>query len=124
MNILEQLAALGALLADLGVKLEESQKALDEATKAAYDKGFADGVKSVVVEPSDKIFSQEEADALVAEAVLPLEKKIKELEVVIAGIDKLVADKLADFKAELLAKYNDLQVAETAAEVGFGDLLK
>lgn len=89
----------------------------------AYQKGFTDGVASVVI-PVDKIYSEEELQAKIAEAVAPLQKKIEELEAVVAGVDQKIADGVALFKAELLAKYEELQVAETAAEVGFAELLK
>ena len=125
MDILAQLAALAALIGDLKGKLEDTQKALDEATKAAYDKGFAAGVASVIVPPpSDKIFSQKEADDLVAAAVEPLQKKVAELEALVAGIDQKVADGVALVKADLLAKYKELEVAAQALETGFEDLLK
>lgn len=115
------LQTLLASLAALQQEVVDAQALVDQA----YQKGFADGVASVVVPPaSDKIYSEEELQAKVAEAVAPLQKKIEELEVVVAGVDQKIADALAAFKAELLAKYNEFQVAETAAEVGFADLLK
>ena len=121
LDILTQLAVLGALLNELGVKLADSQKALDEATKAAYDKGFADGSKIVIVEPSDKIFSQKEADLLVLKAVEPLEKKIADLELLVAGIDGKIEDALVAFKADLLLKVAEIDAIEDKA---LAELLK
>lgn len=124
MDILAQLQALVGLITELQAKLVDAESALAESVKAAYDMGFTDGVASVPPVVSEKIYTQEELDAKIQEALLPLQTKVEELEVVVAGLDQKVADGVAMVKAELLAKYNELQVAETASEVGFADLLK
>jgi len=124
MDILAQLQALVGLINELQAKLVDAEAALNESVKVAYDKGFADGVASVPPVVSEKIYTQEELDAKIQEALLPLQAKVAELEVVVSGIDQKIADGVAMVKSELLIKYNELQVAETAAEVGFADLLK
>lgn len=124
MDILAQLQALVSLINELQAKLVDAEAAVAESAKVAYDKGFADGVASVPPPVSDKIFSQAEVDQMLADAVLPLQKKIEDLELVVAGVDQKIAEGVALVKADLLAKYNELQVAETASEVGFAELLK
>lgn len=115
MDILAQFSALLALLPELQAKLADAEATLAAASKLAYDKGFADGVASVVVTPGDKIFSQAEADAMVATAVEPLQKKIEKLELVVVGIDGKIAEALMVFKADLLLKVKEVDAIEDAA---------
>jgi hypothetical protein len=113
---MSKIAEILVLIADLQAKLADVDAFVAAEKQASYDKGFADGVASVVVPPpSDKLYSQEELDAKIQEAVLPLQAKIAELEVVVAGIDQLVADKMAAFKAELLVKIQELDALEDSA---------
>lgn len=60
-----------------------------------YDKGFADGSAS----GNGKVYSEDEKNALVAQAI-------------------------AQVKADLMAAYAAAQVAETQAETGFVELLR
>ena len=110
----------------LQAKLVDAQASLDEAVKKAYDEGFAAGVASVPV--NDKVYSQAEVDAKIAEAVQALNEKVLMLEdqvkMLQEGQDKAVAEALAAFKADLKAKYEEQQVAETASETGFAEFLK
>lgn len=125
MDILAQLQAIVSLINELQAKLVDAEAALSESAKIAYDKGFADGAASVVVTPpTDKLYSEEELQTKIKEALFPLEEKITSLEAEIALLPQKIEEGVAAFKAELLAKYNELQVAETAAEVGFAELLK
>jgi hypothetical protein len=113
---MSKIAEILVLIADLQAKLADVDAFVALEKQASYDKGFADGVASVVVPPpSDKLYSQEELDAKIQEAVLPLQAKIAELEVVVAGIDQLVADKLAAFKADLLEKVKSIDAIEDAS---------
>lgn len=126
---LSKIAEILVLIADLQAKLADVEVFVAAEKQLSYEKGFADGVASVpVVPPSDKLYSQEELDAKLAEALLPLNDKIVELEKKIEeltlAVDAAKVEAVALFKAELAAKYEELQVAETAAEVGFGELLK
>jgi len=119
MDFIAQLQALLALVAQIQSENVDLSAKIEEAKKAAYDQGFADGVASVPVVPDDKIFSQAEADALVLAAVEPLQKKIVELEEKVGGMDQLIADKVAElqsaFKADLLAKLKAVDAAEDEA---------
>lgn len=124
MGILEQLVALMASLNALQTQLADAQVALEVATKEAYDKGFVDGVASVPVIVADKIYSEEELQVKIQEALLPINEKVAALEIELALVPEKIAAGVALMKAELLAKYEELQVAETAAEVGFAELLK
>ena len=115
MDILAQLQALVSLINELQAKLVDAEAALSESVKTAYDKGFADGVASVPPPVTDKIFSQAEVDAMLAEAVAPLQKKIEDLEAVVASVDQKIADAIIAFKADLLVKVKDIEAIENAA---------
>lgn len=121
MDLVSLLNNLVANIASLQAQLADAQKAADDLAKAKYDEGFAAGVASV--QPSDKIYSQAEVDAI----VLPLNEKIAALELAITDINATIPAKIAEavaaFKAELLAKYEEQQVVETQAETGFKNLL-
>lgn len=124
MDLVALLNSLVASIAALQAQLADAQKAADDLAKVKYDEGFAAGVASVVV--SDKIYSQAELDAKIAEAVAPLNAKIVELDVKVAELSAAVvaeAGKLVAYKAELLAKYEAQQVAESEGETGFKNLL-
>lgn len=77
MDILAQLQALVSLINELQAKLVDAEAALSESAKIAYDKGFADGAASVVVTPpTDKLYSEEELQTKIKEALFPLEEKL------------------------------------------------
>lgn len=109
MDLIQMLNNLIAQISELQAKLVDAQKALDEQVKAAYDKGFADGVNSVQVPPSDKIYSQEDLDNAVKLAVEPLQIKITELEGVVAGFDAKLAEEIMKVKAEIKSKLDALE---------------
>ena len=67
MNILEIFAQLQALVSELQAKIEEQSASLEAEKQASYDEGFAAGAASV---GSDKIYSQAELDAAIAQARL------------------------------------------------------
>lgn len=125
MDIVKLLQDLAATIAALQTQLADAQAAAESIAKEAYDKGFADGVASVPV--SDKIYSQAELDAAVASATEPLHGQIAELQVKVseleASIDQKVGEAVAALKADLLAKYEEQQVAESEGETGFKSLL-
>lgn len=121
MDLVSLLNNLVANIASLQAQLADAQKAADDLAKAKYDEGFAAGVASVG--PGDKIYSQAELDAI----VLPLNEKIAALELTVnelsASIPVKIAEAVAAFKAELLAKYEAAQVVESDVETGFKNLL-
>lgn len=123
MNLLEQLVALVASIGELQQKLADAQAAADELAKAKFDEGFAAGVASVNV-GSDKIYSQVELDAKIAEVVAPLDAKIVELQVKVDEIPSLIESAKIDLKSELLEKFKAAQDAETELEKAFEDILK
>jgi hypothetical protein len=113
MDLLKMLQDLVAKLSELQAQLADVPAALEAAKKLSYDEGFVAGVASVpVVVPGDKIFSQAELDAKIAEVVAPLEKKVSDLELVVAGMDQKVLDAVMAAKADLLAKIKDLELKE------------
>ncbi|MBY0413708.1 MAG: hypothetical protein K2Q18_06065 [Bdellovibrionales bacterium] len=104
-------AALQTLLASLALlqqQVVDAQALVDQA----YQKGFADGVASV---GSDKIYSQAEVEVILEDAIAPLQKKIEDLEFVVAGMDQKIADAIIAFKAELLVKVKEVDAIEDAA---------
>lgn len=123
MNLLEQLVALVASIGELQQKLADAQAAADELAKAKFDEGFAAGVASVNV-GSDKIYSQVDLDAKIAEVVAPLDAKIVELQVKVDEIPSLIESAKIDLKSELLEKFKAAQDAETELEKAFEDILK
>ena len=131
MDVFAAFEQLKAALAELTHKLADTEAAIAEAKKVAYDQGFADGVASVPVPGGDeKIYSQVELDAKIAEAVatseakvVELEAKVAELEAKVGEIDAKVAEALAAFKAELKAKLAEQQASVSESEAAFGSLL-
>lgn len=105
MELLQMLQDLLAKIQELQNKIVDAQNALDIEVKAAYQKGFADGVASVQEQPSDKIYSQEDMDNAIKLSVEPLNARIAELEASMADIDAKIAEavaaKIAEFKAKL-----------------------
>lgn len=128
MDILKLLTDLAATIEALKSQLVDAQAAVDQVAKESYDKGFADGVASVVVPPSDKIYSQAEADALVEAAVAPLKEQVSLLQAQVDGIpaqiEAAVSEAVAKLKADLKAAYDAAQAAEGEAESKFDELLK
>lgn len=139
MNILEIFAQLQALVSELQAKIEEQSASIEAEKQASYDEGFAAGAASV---GSDKIYSQAELDAAIAQAkaeleaqngdlmvqldgvkaqVLSLESQFAELQ---ASVETKVSEAVAAFKADLLAKYEAAQAAESEIEASIADLLK
>lgn len=125
-DLVANVSALQGQIAELQAKLIDAQAELDRVAKESYDKGFADGVASVPV--SDKVFSQAEADALVASAVEPLKKEIEGLKLAVEAAkieaEKSVKDGIAAMKAALKLKYLEMQVVESQLETGFQELLE
>lgn len=69
---------------------------------------------------SDLTAAQAQVDSLTAQ-VADLQGK---LDVINAGLDAQAQEKFVALKADLKAKYDELQVVESQAETGFDDLLK
>jgi chromosome segregation ATPase len=135
MDILALFNAFKEQLQSLQAALQDAQAASEQLAQEQYAKGFADGVASVPPPVNDKIYSQEELDQAVRSALAPVEEQVAAMRVQIEGlgqqilelqnnIDSAKADAVAAFKAELLAKYEEQQVAESQGETGFGDLLR
>lgn len=128
MDIVKLLQDLSATITSLQSALADAQAAAESIAKEAYDKGFADGVASVPPVPTDKIYSQEDLDAAVKAAAEPLQARVAELEAQVAdmpaAIDAKVAEAMAAFKADLLAKYEAQQADESAGESAIREMLK
>jgi len=111
------------LLNELALKLEEvkaqilANEAAFEAAKEAYGKdkyneGFAAGVASMG--QGEKIYTHDEAQTLIAEAVAPLKKQVEELEAkvvelqaIVDGVPAQVKQAVDEFKAWALARVKD-----------------
>lgn len=107
MDLVKLLQDLATTIASLQTQLVDAQAALDAQVKVSYDKGFTDGVASVVLPPaSDKIYSQVELDQALAAAVLPLQEQVNGIP---ALVDQKVVEALAQFKNDLLVKVQDIE---------------
>lgn len=98
------------LLQGLQQQIADAQAAAEKLAKENYDKGFADGVLSVG--NGDKIYSQVEADALIAAAVTPLSEKVAALQVQVDGIPGLISDAVFKAKSDVLAAVLELVKSE------------
>lgn len=122
-NILSLLNSLQASIAGLQSQLSDAQAAVDQVSKEAYDKGFAEGV-AFGSPDSDKIYSQAEFDA----AIAPLQAQVTDLQAQVdaaaAGVEAAVAEKVAAFKADLKSKWEASQASESQSEADFASFLE
>jgi DNA repair exonuclease SbcCD ATPase subunit len=92
MDIFAAFEQLKAALAELTLKLADTESAVTEAKKASYDQGFADGVASVpATGGEDKLYTQAELDAKLAEAVSTSEAKVAELAEKVSALEAQIA---------------------------------
>lgn len=133
MDLLAIFAALQQAIVDLQAKLAEAQAALEVEKKTSFDAGFAAGVASVSP-GNDKVFSQAELEAAVAQAKAELQLVVDGLLAEIAPLKDQLAqipalieagkvEAVLALKAELKAKYEEAQLAEKSAEDAFASLL-
>jgi hypothetical protein len=87
------------LFQELLAKLADARAALEAEKQASYDAGFAAGVQSV--SGNDKVYSQAEFDAKLAEALAPVLAQIESLKVEVAKASELVAKYDAAIQAEI-----------------------
>lgn len=95
-------SAIIAALADLQAKLAD----VSAFAKEQYDKGFADGVASVVVDPEKK-FSQADLDAAVSAAVAPLSEQIAAMQAQLDGVPQMVKDAVLAENARIMQIVKD-----------------
>lgn len=146
MDIIAQIQALLVLVAqiqsenvDLAAALESAKVAafaegktagFEEGKIAGYALGFEDGKNSVPVVPGG--FTQEQVDAMIAEAVDPLKKSLAEKDAEIVALKESIPVEvstqvqiaIAALKADLAAKFAEAQASESSLEGAFADLLK
>lgn len=126
MGILEKvdgvMNSMSEIKSDIGVFGQEMYtKGWDEAMVQAGSAGT-----------SDKIYSEAEMNQIIADekakVVSELQPQIDSLKASVdafpASLEAAKVEAVDGFKAELKAKYDELQVIESQAETGFGDLLK
>lgn len=129
-NFKNTLDALNGQMANLKQRLDDAKLAVDDAVAKAYAEGFSAAKLEGGGEApkSDKLYSQVEAEAMVAAAVEPLKLEVSDLLGKIEALNGAIAPQVeaavAAMKADLLAKYEASQVAESTVETGFKDLLK
>lgn len=139
MDLVALLNGLIANITALQLQLVDSQVAAQALADSKYAEGVSsrdlevEGLKAKIAEleaaiPNGKSYSQEELDAAVAAAVGPLSEQIASLQaqidVVPSVIEMKVSEAVLAFKADLKAKYELQQVAETEGEVGFKAFLE
>lgn len=103
-------------------KLVELLALIESEKQAACDEGYASGMAAS--SGSDKLYSQAELDAKIQDAILPLQEEINILKSQSIDVEAVIFEAKSELKAELLAKYEEQQVAESQAETGFLELLK
>lgn len=145
MDLLTKLQELVVIIAALQEQLGDFPKALEDTKTAAlaegkaigfeegkvagYAIGFEDGKNSV---PVGGGFTQEQVDAMIAEAVEPLKKNLAEKELELAAVkesiptlvNEQVQIAITALKADLFAKFQKAQEEETALEGAYQELLK
>lgn len=133
MELSQQLAALAGLLPEVQQKLADAVAAADalaiakfeelkallkaEFNKMGFDFEFVDGVLTVKfpeTNPNEKLYTQEEADALVQKALEAIQKKVEELQGLVDLMPQKINEAIAAFKAELLVKVKELDANEDA----------
>lgn len=131
MDLVKLLNELVANIAALQSQLADAQASAQALADLKYNEGFEAGKASVVIPEvpvSDKVYSQAELDAKIAEAIMPLQAQITELQAKVDGMSAAIetakVEAVAAFKADLAIKYEAMQVVEAQAETGFAELLK
>jgi len=137
MGLFEQIKSLQE---QLTLVIDASQQIADESFAAGKEEGIKSRDEEVAAlklriseleSSSGKIYSQEEADALVKAAVDPLQSQIDGLKLEVEDLkskiegarqEGMTQGKL-ELKASLKAEYLKQQVAENEGETGFGSLL-
>lgn len=105
---------------------EAQSSQYDIELKAAEDKGFDLGIAQSGVPAGDKIYTEADlqAELAIKQALIDAgSEKIVALEAKIVELENAQDFKVAQFKAQLKSKYEELQVIESQAETGFADLL-
>lgn len=128
MDLVQLLNDLVANIAALQAQLTDAQASAQALADAKYKEGFDAGVASVVPPSTDKIYSQAELDEAIAMALVPVNQQIAGLQAQIdnfqAQLEQEKQAAVVAFKADLLAKYQAAQSAETEIEKSIEDLLK
>lgn len=123
MNLAQILTGLVEQIAALQVQMADAEGAAVQLRKEGFDEGFAAGVASVGVPASDKIFSQTEVDAMLA----PLNEQILLLKAQLDAVPSQIADAVSvartELRAEIKARWESSQAAESSAESDFGSFL-
>lgn len=145
----EQVAKIQEVKTQLEGELAAAKAAgVTEGDAVGYERGYAEGKASVVLPSTgtgELLFTQEDMDRVSQtakdEKTAELQPQIDDLKLQLAAaveetakiqlsLDEVKAAQagavdgaLAAFKAELKAKYDEQQVAETAGETGFAGLL-
>lgn len=98
------IVALKEKCAEVETKLADAAVAADELAKAKFDEGFKAGIESVAA-PTDKVYTQADLDAKIAEALAPVQAELE-----------AVKAELAAVKAEVEAKIDAALAADAEAD--------
>lgn len=131
----EQVEKLALQLTEAQAKVQladELAVVIQAEVKAANELGFEEGLAQAgQAGGSDKIYSDAEVNKFIADAIAPFEAKVAELKAEIIALNAeagkvpaLIEAAKAEFKAELLAKFEAQQAEESSSEVKFAELLK
>ena len=118
MKAQEKLDVMIAQAQDRVIELEALKSTIAAELQEQYDAGFSAGAASV---GSDAIYTEEQLQAKISEAVLPLQAQIEEFP---NQIQTAVEQAKVELKAELLADYEAAQASESSIEAAFLSKLK
>ena len=126
MLISEILLNLKSAVESAQLSLVGADQQLADELKASYDAGYAAGLAAA--SGSDKIYSQVEVDAKIAEAIAPLQFQINDLsmklDAAVADKDASVAQAILNLKSSLLSQLEAEQATEFSLIESFKGLLK
>lgn len=112
-ELLKMIQDMMAQMEAMKAQLVGFDASLAEAKKASYDEGYAAGVE--MMKAGAKLYTEEEMSAKIAEAIAPLDAKIKEMELAMADFQGNVNAAVAAVKVELLAKLEAMDAAQDEA---------
>jgi hypothetical protein len=126
--IMDQIDALVSDASKVVQGASDMKSAVGQYGQEQYNKGWDEAMAQAGSSGStDKIYSEAEMNAIIAQTQAPLNDVIAQKQSIIDGIEGQVAnakaEALAAYKAELKVKLLEAQAAENAAESSFASLL-
>lgn len=111
MDIMELFKSMVAHVAQLQSQLQDAQSVLEQLKKQSYEQGVLDGKNSMANPDNAKIYTKEEAEAMVANSTAELSAKVSTLE---AELETVKSD-LATAQSDLATVQADVDAKISAA---------